>query len=164
LTTRPSVQHRRTAEPHLKLSSGTCVIAWRRCSTKALAGPRIAKQAHGTTPDALPVHQFLQRLLADLATLTRNTLTTAVNRDYEFVLYTRPIATSGRHSSSSASTSNSTVVPSKLSGFSKNASHIHNRLWRIKTGNGELIAFSIGLAESREIVAVPDRPPIDRFG
>jgi hypothetical protein len=30
--------------------------------------------------------------------------------------------------------------------------------------SSSLIAFWIGLAECCEIVAVPDRPPIDRFG
>ena len=49
----------------------------------------IAKQTHGTTPDGLPVHSF-QSLLADLATLAQNTLTTAVKPNDEFVIYTRP--------------------------------------------------------------------------
>jgi transposase len=49
----------------------------------------IAKQTHGTTPDGLPVHS-LQTLLADLATLARNTVTTALNPDHEFVVHTRP--------------------------------------------------------------------------
>ncbi|MBO0736247.1 MAG: IS1634 family transposase [Alphaproteobacteria bacterium] len=49
----------------------------------------IAKQTHGTTPDGLPVHSF-RSLLDDLATLAQNTVTTAVNPDDEFVLYTRP--------------------------------------------------------------------------
>ena len=51
----------------------------------------IAKQSYGTTPDGLPVHSF-QSLLADLATLGRNTVATALNPDHEFVLHTRPTA------------------------------------------------------------------------
>jgi transposase len=49
----------------------------------------VAKQTHGTTPDGLPVHS-LQTLLADLATLVRNTVTTALNPAHEFVVHTRP--------------------------------------------------------------------------
>jgi transposase len=49
----------------------------------------IAKQTHGTTPDGFPVHS-LQTLLADLATLARNTVTTARNPAHEFVVHTRP--------------------------------------------------------------------------
>jgi transposase len=49
----------------------------------------IAKEAYGTTPDGLPVHSF-QSLLADLATLAKNTVTTALNPKHEFILYTRP--------------------------------------------------------------------------
>ena len=44
---------------------------------------------HGTTPDGLPVHSF-QSLLADLATLARNTVVTALNTNHTFVLHTRP--------------------------------------------------------------------------
>ncbi|HEV1992429.1 MAG TPA: IS1634 family transposase [Candidatus Dormibacteraeota bacterium] len=51
----------------------------------------IAKQTYGTTPDGLPVHSF-QSLLADLATLAQNTVTTALNASYEFILHTRPTA------------------------------------------------------------------------
>jgi len=49
----------------------------------------IAKQTFGTTPDGLPVHSF-QSLLADLATLARNTVVTALSPDHEFTLHTRP--------------------------------------------------------------------------
>ena len=49
----------------------------------------IAKQTCGTTPDGLPVHSF-QSLIADLATLAQNTVTTAINASHEFILYTRP--------------------------------------------------------------------------
>jgi len=49
----------------------------------------IAKQTTGRTPDGLPVHSF-QSLLADLATLTRNTLVTAIDPDHELNLTARP--------------------------------------------------------------------------
>ncbi len=48
----------------------------------------ITKQTCGTTPDGLPV----QSLLADLATLAQNTVTTALNASHEFILHTRPTA------------------------------------------------------------------------
>ena len=48
----------------------------------------IAKQTHGTTPDGLPIHSF-QSLLADLATLARNTVVTAASPTYEFTLFTK---------------------------------------------------------------------------
>jgi transposase len=51
----------------------------------------ITKQTCGTTPDGLPVHSF-QSLLADLATLAQNTVTTALNANHEFILHTRPTA------------------------------------------------------------------------
>src|SRR5690348_18357194 len=38
----------------------------------------ISKQTTGMTPDGLPVHSF-RTLLADLATLARNTIITAIN-------------------------------------------------------------------------------------
>ena len=49
----------------------------------------IAKQNTGVTPDGLPVHSF-SSLLADLATLARNTVTTAINPHRPFTLLTRP--------------------------------------------------------------------------
>lgn len=49
----------------------------------------VAKQTTGMTPDGLPVHSF-QTLLADLATLTRNTVVTAVAPDYAMTVTTRP--------------------------------------------------------------------------
>src|SRR4051794_30067383 len=49
----------------------------------------IAKQTTGVTPDGLPVHSF-SSLLADLATLARNTVTTAINPHRPFTLLTRP--------------------------------------------------------------------------
>ena len=49
----------------------------------------VAKQTTGMTPDGLQVHSF-QTLLADLATLTRNTVVTAVAPDYPLTVTTRP--------------------------------------------------------------------------
>ena len=49
----------------------------------------VAKQTTGLTPDGLPVHSF-QTLLADLATVTRNTIITAVAPDYPLTVTTRP--------------------------------------------------------------------------
>ncbi len=47
------------------------------------------KQTRGVTPDGLPVHSF-QSLLADLATLTKATAVTALNKAYQMTLYSRP--------------------------------------------------------------------------
>jgi hypothetical protein len=49
----------------------------------------VAKETRGATPDGLAVHSF-QSLLADLATLAQNTVTTALNPKHEFTLQTRP--------------------------------------------------------------------------
>ena len=49
----------------------------------------IAKQTTGRTEDGLPVHSF-RTLLADLATLTRNTLVTASAPEQPFTLTARP--------------------------------------------------------------------------
>ena len=49
----------------------------------------IAKQTTGRTPDGLPVHS-LASLLADLATLTRNTMLSALAPDHPFTLTARP--------------------------------------------------------------------------
>jgi hypothetical protein len=62
----------------------TSVVAKARRSPSATA-----KQTHGTTPDGLPVHS-LQTLLADLGTLARNTVTTALDPTHEFLVHTRP--------------------------------------------------------------------------
>jgi DDE family transposase len=51
----------------------------------------IAKQTTGRTEDGLSVHS-LRTLLADLATLTRNTLMTAVDPEHAFTLTARPTA------------------------------------------------------------------------
>jgi len=49
----------------------------------------ITKQTTGRTEDGLPVHSF-RSLLADLATLTRNTLVTAIDPERSFTLTARP--------------------------------------------------------------------------
>jgi transposase len=49
----------------------------------------LAKSATGRTPDGAPVHSF-QSLLADLATLARNTIVTAIAPDRPFTVLTRP--------------------------------------------------------------------------
>jgi transposase len=49
----------------------------------------VSKQTTGVTPDGLPVHGF-HTLLADLATLARNTITTAINPLYPLTVVTRP--------------------------------------------------------------------------
>jgi Transposase DDE domain len=47
------------------------------------------KQTTGVTLDGLPVHSF-RTLLADLGTMTRNTIITAINPRYPLTLVTRP--------------------------------------------------------------------------
>ena len=49
----------------------------------------LAKSATGRTADGAPVHSF-QSLLADLATLARNTIVTAIAPDRPFTILTRP--------------------------------------------------------------------------
>ena len=49
------------------------------------------KQSTGVTPEGLPVHSF-RTLLADLATLARNTIVTAVTPDLPLTVSTRPTA------------------------------------------------------------------------
>ena len=49
----------------------------------------VTKQTTGRTEDGLPVHSF-QTLLDDLATLTRNTLVTAIAPEHPFTLIARP--------------------------------------------------------------------------
>jgi hypothetical protein len=49
----------------------------------------VRKQTTGLTPDGLPVHSF-RTLLADLATLARNTIITAINPNYPLTVVTRP--------------------------------------------------------------------------
>jgi transposase len=49
----------------------------------------IRKQTTGLTPDGLPVHSF-RTLLADLATLARNTIITAITPLHPLIVVTRP--------------------------------------------------------------------------
>ncbi len=49
----------------------------------------VRKQTTGVTPDGLPVHSF-RTLLADLATVARNTIVTAINPLYPIIVVTRP--------------------------------------------------------------------------
>jgi hypothetical protein len=49
----------------------------------------VTKQTTGLTKDGLPVHSF-RSLLADLATLARNTIVTAITPDYPLTVVTRP--------------------------------------------------------------------------
>ncbi len=49
----------------------------------------VKKQTTGQTDDGLPVHSF-RSLLADLATLTQNTITTAIAPHYPLTVLTRP--------------------------------------------------------------------------
>jgi transposase len=72
------------AEKDLAQTLRSSVVAKAQRSPSA-----IDKETHGTTPDGLPVHSF-QSLLADLATLAKNTVVTALNPKYEFTLHTRP--------------------------------------------------------------------------
>ena len=51
----------------------------------------VRKQTTGLTEDGLPVHSF-QTLLADLATLARNTVVTAITPNYPLTVVTRPTA------------------------------------------------------------------------
>jgi hypothetical protein len=60
------------------------VVAKARRSAEALA-----KETTGRTADGLRVHSF-HSLLADLATLTRSTVSTALNQNYTFTVDTRP--------------------------------------------------------------------------
>jgi hypothetical protein len=60
------------------------VVAPAQCSKAA-----IKKQTTAMTPDGLPVHSF-HTLLADLATLARNTIVTAINPNYPLTVVTRP--------------------------------------------------------------------------
>jgi transposase len=49
----------------------------------------VSKQTTGMMPDGLPVHSF-RTLLADLATMARNTIITAINPNYPLTVVTRP--------------------------------------------------------------------------
>jgi hypothetical protein len=70
----------------------------RRASVVAKAGrskAAVTKQTTGVTADGLPVHSF-QSLLADLATLARNTIVTAITPDYPLTVMTRPTPVQSR--------------------------------------------------------------------
>ena len=58
----------------------------------------VTKQTTGVTADGLPVHSF-HSLLADLATLARNTMVTAITPDYPLTVLTRPTRSSAGRSS-----------------------------------------------------------------
>jgi transposase len=60
------------------------VVAQAQRSTAA-----VKKQTTGLTADGLPVHSF-RSLLVDLATLARNTITTAITPHYPLTVLTRP--------------------------------------------------------------------------
>jgi len=64
-------------------SRGSIVAAAQRSAAA------LQKRATRVTPDGLPVHSF-HTLLADLATLARNTITTAVAPDLPIIVLTRP--------------------------------------------------------------------------
>ena len=49
----------------------------------------VQKQTTGLTEDGMPVHSF-RTLLADLATVARNTVTTAITPNYPLIVVTRP--------------------------------------------------------------------------
>ncbi len=49
----------------------------------------VTKQTTGVSIDGLPIHSF-QSLLADLTTLARNTIVTAITPDYPMTVMTRP--------------------------------------------------------------------------
>jgi hypothetical protein len=53
------------------------------------AAADITKQTTGLTEDGLPVHSF-RSLLADMATLARNTITTVISPHYPLTVLTRP--------------------------------------------------------------------------
>src|SRR5277367_3856345 len=61
----------------------------------------VKKQTTGVTPDGLPVHSF-HTLLADLATMARNTIITAINPLYPLTVVTRPTGCSRRIRSAGA--------------------------------------------------------------
>jgi hypothetical protein len=55
----------------------------------------VTKQTTGVTPDGLPVHS-LRSLIADLATLARNTVVTAITPKLPLIVLTRPTAVQRR--------------------------------------------------------------------
>jgi Transposase DDE domain len=71
-------------DKHTAEALRTSVVAQAQRSPAA-----VTKQTTGLTPDGLPVHSF-RSLLADLATLARNTVTTAITPNYPITILTRP--------------------------------------------------------------------------
>jgi hypothetical protein len=71
-------------DKHAAEALRTSVVAQAQRSPTA-----VTKQTTGLTPDGLPVHSF-RSLLADLATIARNTVTTAINPNYPITVLTRP--------------------------------------------------------------------------
>ena len=71
-------------DKHTAEASRTSVVAQAQRSPDA-----ITKQTTGRTPDGLTVHSF-HTLIADLATLARNTITTAITPNYPITVLTRP--------------------------------------------------------------------------
>jgi hypothetical protein len=88
-------------------SNGICAGIWRQCGSRiadkeeaeasrasvVAPAPRsnaaVKKQTTGLTPDGLPVHSF-RSLLADLATMARNTIITAITPNHPLIVVTRP--------------------------------------------------------------------------
>src|SRR5258708_18662458 len=62
---------------------------WSVVAKAELSPAAVTKQTTGRTDDGLPVHS-LRTLLNDLATLTRNTLVTAIAPEQPFTLTARP--------------------------------------------------------------------------
>ena len=56
---------------------------------RPMGQPARARQTTRLTPERLPVHSF-HSLLADLATLARNTVITAITPNYPLTILTRP--------------------------------------------------------------------------
>ncbi len=73
-------------DKHAAEALRTSVVAQAQRSPAA-----VTKQTTGLTPDGLPVHSF-RSLLADLATLARNTVTTDIAPNYPITVLTRPTA------------------------------------------------------------------------
>lgn len=71
-------------DKHTAEASRTSVVAQAQRSPDA-----ITKQTTGRTPDGLAVHSF-HTLIADLATLARNTITTAITPNHPITVLTRP--------------------------------------------------------------------------
>ena len=77
-------KHHHPSRPELDRTSRESPAAKAQRSPAALA-----KSATGRTAEGAPVHSF-QSLLADLATLARNTVVTAIAPGRPFTILTRP--------------------------------------------------------------------------